>query len=188
MTNSRSRYALLGLLTLGPMSGYDLKKIAEQSIAHFWSESYGQIYPTLKQLVSEKLATVKEQSGNGTRARQVYSITAKGRLELEQWLAAPPQQDPPRMELLLKLFFARQGDARAAARHVAEYLAEQRSTHQRYAEIGRSLSKHHRDNPDLPYWLLTLRFGELITEAHIRWAEEAQHFLDKPSAARARSK
>jgi DNA-binding PadR family transcriptional regulator len=188
MTNSRSKYAVLGLLTLGPMSGYDLKKVAEQSIAHFWSESYGQIYPTLKQLVTEKLATVREESGNGARARQVYSITAKGRHELAEWLADRPHQDPPRMELLLKLFFARQGEAATAARHVAEYLAAQRSTHQRYAEIRRSLGKHHRDNPDLPYWLLTLRFGELMTEAHIRWAEEAQDFLDKPSAARARSK
>lgn len=188
MANSRSKYAVLGLLTLGPMSGYDLKKVAEQSIAHFWSESYGQIYPTLKQLVSEKLAVVKEESGNGARARQVYTITAKGRQELAEWLKERPQQDPPRMELLLKLFFARQADTEAAAKHVADYLAGQRATQERYAGIRRSLGKHHRDNPDLPYWLLTLRFGELITEAHIRWAEEAQHFLDKPSAARARSK
>jgi hypothetical protein len=40
-----SRYALLGMLSLGPGSGYDLKKRIEGSLAHFWSESYGQIYP-----------------------------------------------------------------------------------------------------------------------------------------------
>lgn len=188
MTHSRSKYALLGLLTLGPMSGYDLKKVAEQSIAHFWSESYGQIYPTLKQLVAEKLATMREESGNGARARQVYTITAKGRQELEKWLAQSPHQDPPRMELLLKLFFARQGKVEATAQQVGEYLAAERAKPARYAEIRRSLGKHHPDNPDLPYWLLTLRFGELIAEAHIRWAEEAQQFLETQGAARSRSK
>jgi PadR family transcriptional regulator AphA len=187
MTNSRSQYALLGLLTLGPQSGYDLKKLAEQSIAHFWSESYGQIYPTLKRLVKDKLATVKEAGGNGARARQVYTITAKGRQELQRWLERPPHQDPPRMELLLKLFFAGQGErSGAAAQHVAEYLAAERAKQARYAEIRRSLAKHHRDHPDLPYWLLTLRFGELLTEAHVRWAEEAQPILN-PKGARTRA-
>ncbi|MGH9601902.1 MAG: PadR family transcriptional regulator, partial [Terriglobales bacterium] len=49
-TTNTTRFALLGLLSLGPQSGYDLKKRMEQSIAHFWSESYGQIYPTLRRL------------------------------------------------------------------------------------------------------------------------------------------
>ncbi|MDH3629255.1 MAG: PadR family transcriptional regulator, partial [Acidobacteriota bacterium] len=44
---SSSRYAVLGILTLEPMSGYDIKKFIETSVAHFWRESYGNIYPLL---------------------------------------------------------------------------------------------------------------------------------------------
>jgi len=39
---STSSFAILGVLSLGAMSGYDVKKLIERSIAHFWNESYGQ--------------------------------------------------------------------------------------------------------------------------------------------------
>src|SRR2546426_348255 len=45
-----SRYAILGGLSRRPLSGYDVKKLIERAIAHFLSESYGQIYPILKPL------------------------------------------------------------------------------------------------------------------------------------------
>ena len=53
-----TEYAVLGMLALGPGSGYDLKKRVEGSIAHFWSESYGQIYPILAHLASQGLVRV----------------------------------------------------------------------------------------------------------------------------------
>ena len=56
-SRSTSRYALLGMLSIRPMSGYDIKKLIEASISNFWTESYGQIYPILKTLVAEKLVT-----------------------------------------------------------------------------------------------------------------------------------
>jgi len=32
---NRSRYAVLGFLSWGPMSGYDVKKLAEDSVGYF---------------------------------------------------------------------------------------------------------------------------------------------------------
>jgi DNA-binding PadR family transcriptional regulator len=40
-----TRQVVLGFLTWRPMSGYDIKKIVEQSVSNFWSESYGQGWP-----------------------------------------------------------------------------------------------------------------------------------------------
>jgi len=48
----KSRYALLGMLSLQPMSGYDLKKFTEWGTANFWQENYAQIYPMLRQLTA----------------------------------------------------------------------------------------------------------------------------------------
>src|SRR5439155_265174 len=45
-----SRYAILGVLSRRAMSGYDVKKLIERSIAHFWNESHAQIYPILNPL------------------------------------------------------------------------------------------------------------------------------------------
>jgi PadR family transcriptional regulator, regulatory protein AphA len=50
-----SKYAILGMLSLRPMSGYDTRKTVQESIRFFWSESYGQIYPALKRLEAQKL-------------------------------------------------------------------------------------------------------------------------------------
>ena len=54
---ARTHYAILGLLCWKPMSGYDIKKMVEVGLSYFWSESYGQIFPTLNRLVDDGLAT-----------------------------------------------------------------------------------------------------------------------------------
>src|SRR2546430_17546335 len=86
-----SRYAILGALSRRPMSGYDVKKLIERSIAHFWNESYGQIYPILNRLAAEGLAERRREKQRGKPGRHVYSLPPKGRQEIDRWLALPPQ-------------------------------------------------------------------------------------------------
>ena len=78
MREAKSKYAILGMLSIAPMSGYDIKKEVEASISNFWTESYGQIYPVLRNLISEKLVTKTVESEAGKPDRHVYSLTAKG--------------------------------------------------------------------------------------------------------------
>ena len=40
---NKSKYAVMGVLSICPASGYDIKKFMECSTSNFWSESYGQI-------------------------------------------------------------------------------------------------------------------------------------------------
>ena len=51
----KTRFAILGLLSWKPMSGYDIKKLIEMGLQYFWQESYEQLYPTLEALVAEGL-------------------------------------------------------------------------------------------------------------------------------------
>ena len=44
------------MLARMPQTGYSIKKWIEGEYSHFWQESFGQIYPTLKALVAERLA------------------------------------------------------------------------------------------------------------------------------------
>jgi PadR family transcriptional regulator, regulatory protein AphA len=98
-------WALLGLLALGPRSGYDLKQAVDRSIRHFWAASYGQIYPELKRLESAGWIAGKD-AGRGARSRRVYRVTAKGRRELDGWLHGHETRIELRDESLLRLFFA----------------------------------------------------------------------------------
>src|SRR5260370_41678899 len=86
---NKSKYAILGVLSYGPMSGYDIKKFIQQSISNFWSESYGQIYPILTQLTAEGLASSHTEHQDGKPERYMYTLNGKGREALQQWLAEP---------------------------------------------------------------------------------------------------
>src|SRR5262249_61796934 len=87
---STTEYAVLGMLAMGPGSGYDLKKRIEGSVAHFWSESYGQIYPILSRLAAEGLIARRLERQKGKPDRHVYSITAAGPERPGRLARAPP--------------------------------------------------------------------------------------------------
>jgi DNA-binding PadR family transcriptional regulator len=47
---NQTELAILGGLSIEPMTGYALRENIRNVLGHFWSESYGQIYPTLTEL------------------------------------------------------------------------------------------------------------------------------------------
>ena len=122
---STTRYAILGVLTLGPMSGYDIQQTIQRTIAHFWRESYGQLYPALARLDAEGLVSRRVEPQTGRPDRHVYSLTPAGWTTLCAWLARPvAPRRTERNELLVKLFFGRHIGAATAAEHVRRYRDE----------------------------------------------------------------
>jgi len=106
---AKTSFAILGILTHGPQSGYDIKKHIGQSIGYFWQESYGQLYPALKTLVEQEYATMQVEKNDGKPDKKVYQITDRGKTALKAWLEKPIESMPKvRHELLLKLFFGKQ--------------------------------------------------------------------------------
>jgi DNA-binding PadR family transcriptional regulator len=181
-----TEYAVLGMLGLGPASGYDLKKRFEGSVGHFWSESYGQIYPILARLAAEGLAERRLERQKGKPDRSVYSITAEGEKRLGAWLGEPAQEQGFRSELLLKLFFGRRRPVEESIRHVERFREKQQVLKRGYADRERELLRKHRAHPDLPYWLMTLRFGATRANALLRWSEETLKALERLSRASTR--
>ena len=178
-TPNRTTYAILGWLTVRPMSGYDIKKEIEGSIANFWSESYGQIYPILKRLAAEGAIERIEEPANGKRPRHVYTITNAGRDKLRAWLSAPAEPPPVRIELLLKLFFGAHADHATNRRQIEDYRERMVRDLERYHGITETLRNTQGDHAEYPYWLMTLRFGVRDREAHIAWCAEALELLDQ---------
>lgn len=85
------KYAILGLLSRDPKTGYDLKRILTDSPALYWSDDDNQIYKTLIQLLKENFVTNEVQKQAGSPAKKVYSITAGGLTELKKWVASTPE-------------------------------------------------------------------------------------------------
>ncbi len=161
--------ALLGMLTLEPMSGYGLKQLIEQSIGNFWRESFGQIYPTLKRLEEQGLIKSAEE---GKAGRVVYAITEAGRAHLRAWLDDAPRPRVPRNELLLKLFFGRMAPVESMRRHVVETRARFAADLLRYEKTGRQLNERHQGKPNLPYYLIALNYGRREAQMIVDWCDE----------------
>jgi PadR family transcriptional regulator, regulatory protein AphA len=174
---SQTKYAVLGLLTWGPMTGYDLKKHSEESLAHFWHESYGNLYPRLAELQADGLISARKERRERAPDAIVYRITARGRRELELWLREPARPERIRNEMLLKVFFGAQTPVQATIRQVTDERAQQEGVREAYAAIEARLRAN--ESPDAPYWLLTLRRGQLLTEARLRWCDETLQALSR---------
>ena len=179
--------ALLGLLTIEPMSGYDLGQMVRASIGHIWSESYGQIYPSLKQLAADGLVSRKTEKHKGRPDRHIYSITKKGREQLAKWLEVPPQAEVPRNEMLLKLFFGAQVPAAILIRNVERMAEEHRALLEKFKRVERDEIDQHAEYPDAPFWKMAARYGQIEMEAHLRWAEETLDELRKLAGKQKRS-
>ena len=165
MTNAVTP-VILGLLSIGPRSGYEIKAVVDRSTRFFWAASYSQIYPELRRLEREGLVE-GEDASNGARARRVYSLTPAGRGELETWLGSTGDLTVElRDESLLRLFFAD-----AVPRELGLLLLEGRKRgHESYLEELRRIDARPGEDP--PFVDLVLRWGLAFNEWGAQWCEE----------------
>jgi DNA-binding PadR family transcriptional regulator len=169
---------LLGLLTISPMSGYDLGQTIRESVGRFWNESYGQIYPNLKKMAGDGLVTSKTERQKGKPDRHIYSITKKGREHLVKWLAVDPQPEIPRNELLLKLFFGAQTTPQVLIGYLERMVVSESAVLKELSRLEHEIAQNQR-YPDAPYWKMAAHFGRFELEAHVHWAEETVAELNK---------
>lgn len=169
---TKSRYAILGMLALAPnSSGYDIKKLMEGSTQYFWKETFSSIYPVLQELVNDGLAMQHETQVKSGRQRNVYELTAEGKRVLVDWMNKPVEDEQFRNELLLKLFFGETVDPAITRGHVEEVQKMLQQKSKTYREIKDELEREHKNDPGLPYWLMTLDFGMSQTKAALEWSE-----------------
>ena len=179
-------YAVLGMLSLDAMSGYEIRRALEANIGTFWGESYGQIYPALKELSRKGWARRHAAQRAGGPARFVYEITPKGRVALRRWLLEPPRDPSPRNELLLKLFFGDRDHVDAPAAWVRHFLATEQSRLHDVRRMKENLPRGPHHHRNIRFWLVTLEYVERQSEAAVAWAQRAVATLDLMQEALAR--
>nr|WP_166880354.1 PadR family transcriptional regulator [Salinibacterium sp. ZJ450] len=164
------KHAILGLLDLAPMTGYDLKKNFDATVAHFWSADQSQIYRTLSGLVDGGLASVSVVEQSSKPNRNVHSITEQGRAALDDWLRSPLEQQPTREPFLARLFFA----GRMGADRVSALLDERRAAAAAQLAALRALQQQESATSDLAarLRLATLDNGIAHTQSELDWLDE----------------
>lgn len=177
MKENKSKYAIMGILSMGPMSGYDIKKKFEESFSYFWSESYGQIYPILKKLAQQELATRSIERQEGKPDRHIYALTAKGQKALQHWIIQPVERQIGRHEILLKLFFGQQVSLTDNISQIEHFRKLQSQKLKEIKTTEQLLKADYKDNPNLSYWLMTVKYGQHVNQAYLQWAKETLAIL-----------
>jgi DNA-binding PadR family transcriptional regulator len=172
------KHIVLGFLSYGPHTGYDLKKHIDNSTRFFWHAKLSQIYPTLRELAEWGLVEADTVPQEGKPDKKIYWITETGREALRDWLATPIEGlSPTKDAALLKLFFSGSLDKKVLVSHLHHQLALHRRQLAHYqqettAYIARIITETGLDR-DGKLWELTRQFGEEYERTYIRWLENA---------------
>jgi PadR family transcriptional regulator AphA len=167
-------YAILGFLNYRPYTGYDLKKIFDSSVRHFWPADQSQIYRTLAHLAERGLAEAEKVPQEDHPDRKVHRITDTGRAELLKWLAGPPLIEGQRSAALIQVFFVGQLSDREILAKFEGYAAYLREILKLYDDIPAQLEVFQKEIPsqrEFFFWMLTLENGIRSINANLAWAE-----------------
>ncbi len=166
--------AVLAVLSTGPLSGYAVREIIRDDLGLFWSESFGQIYPSLARLQKEGLV---ETVPGERRGSSLFRLTGAGRERIVELLREPVTTVPPRNGLLLRLAFGNLLGARACAELVSEARTKATAQLEELERIRRQVEAEP-DEPQRAYALMTISAGEHAARAAVAWADETLAALE----------
>jgi DNA-binding PadR family transcriptional regulator len=122
------RYALLALLRVGPLSGYELQKQFAMSVGHVWHAPDSQIYPELRKMEAEGLIEGEEQPRGQRATRRVYHVTDAGNRAFLDWMQTPLEYARVRDPAHLRAAYLEAASPAAAReffrRHIAQWEGE----------------------------------------------------------------
>jgi PadR family transcriptional regulator, regulatory protein AphA len=178
-------YAILGFLSYKPFSGYDLKKVFDNSVRHFWSADQSQIYRTLSRLGEQGLAEIELVEQADRPDRKVYHITSRGREELRSWLGGAFPSQEPHSGPLVQVFFAGQltnEEILAKFHAAAELFRLILGRYQQVPEQIEGVAAEIHSPRENYFWMLTLELGIKTMQAQLEWAESVIQAIESGQA------
>lgn len=186
------KYAILGYLSSGMGSGYDLVQQLDGGLGWFWAASHSQIYPELRRLEEAGLIVGTATTVGERLEKRVYALTDAGAQDLQAWTDKAPEYRPNRDPERLQLIFADSNGAASIRRHLQAHLDFFTQRRARVVEMrdrilsGQNARVQERlDAKDEPERDITLLLRDLAytgdvrrAELEIEWATEALARLD----------
>lgn len=168
-------HGILGFLSYGKMSGYDLAKTFTPTAQFFWSAQNSQIYLELEKLEKKKLVKYRVVEQKGRPDKKMYSITEKGKEEFLRWLSESNSGSDTgfKSSFLMKVFFS-VNQSKEETKHMlsafisdlARYLEEMEP----YPAILDQMNPDRKSEASL-YWEFTSDFARSYLEMCKQWAE-----------------
>ena len=145
---SELEVALLALLSIRPMTGYEILRHHARALEPWWETPRTQIYPKLRELQRRGLIeheyVVQESKPN----KRLYSIGPSGSKALARWLGSTVDVPEMRHHMMMRLFLGNLLPIEETSRLLADYrdrmAARAESFRQAKERFSRSLSGPYR--------------------------------------------
>jgi len=167
------KHGLLGFLSYGPRTGYDLSKLFFEPLR----PSLSQIYRKLNLLAEEGLVECERVDQAKLPNKNVFTITDKGMDELKKWLKEPPEFVVPRETLLTKLWYGSRVSKKDIVNDIKKYSKKLRGVVERYKSMAKPAIESELWGTAAPldrlYWTLVVERTIAQYEALLEWTESA---------------
>jgi DNA-binding PadR family transcriptional regulator len=174
------KFAILGLLNWKPSTGYELKKVFEESSILYWSGNNNQIYKALLELQDEELVTSKTIQQEHSPAKKVYSITEEGVRSLKSWIISPTEALVFKKPFLVQLAWSDLLTDQELSDLLSDYEGEiKRQLIMETEKIRRSQNVPDRSSRECSIWDMIA--GNLLStyQNELNWIQEVREKLFK---------
>jgi DNA-binding PadR family transcriptional regulator len=173
-------YVVLGLVSIRPMTGYELIGYAERSIGNFFPLTRSHIYAELERLGRMGMLEATEIAQDYAPTKRVYEITPAGRDELQHWLEGTTMTEGRSRNLfLVRIFFGDHTSPERLAALLDEFEMAARFRRDQLASIAEKLA----DRPASVFRRSTAMFGLRHEQANLDWVAEVRPTLLAAAAA-----
>ena len=177
------RSAILASLVDGEMSGYELSKAFDATVANFWTATSQQVYRELDRMADDGVVVGRLVPQDGRPDKRLFRLTDTGRDALREVCAHTPRTPAIRDEHLVAVHALEAGDAGAVADAVRTRMQLARDKLARYDRMAHRLLDGRTETDFLataervgPY--LTLMRGRMFEEESLRWGARVLEVLD----------
>lgn len=178
------KHGLLGLLNYGGVTGYDLSKTFNESLAFFWKAQTSQIYRELNLMEKDGLLTSIIEFQTDKPNKRVYTITEQGKEELKNWIHDDAVGDLTSIKslYLMKIFFAGNRDIASNIHFLRKAKNTCENALKEMAAIDNSIENYGErveENINMLYWDMSAEFGREYYKMCIQWAEQCIKRLEE---------
>lgn len=157
-------WAVLGVLSFDEeLSGYEIKRWADQSLSFFyWAPSQSQIYGELRRLERLGLAASRVEQTHAAKSRRLYAITDAGRARMREWADSNEAEAVVlKHPLLLRVWAAHNGSPERLGQMLLDYRAS-------VASRAVQATTHAENASKVPAW----KFSAIALEWSAKYYED----------------
>ena len=174
------KHGILGLISNGDKTGYEIMTAFRDSLNHFWTAQTSQIYRELQTM--EKTGWISQTHIHQVSRpdKNVFSMTQAGHEELLRWLREDNLPAGFRNPFLMKTFFmgelpVQENIAFCRMFRDASVFPDDGKNVSAKADLYRQAVNHPEK---AVYWKLTIEFGRMYEKMQRAWCDYCIHELE----------